>query len=52
MPDECYCVVLDPRGRDEKGALVHYFLWAMFICEGHRQLEKMMKRYERGLKIN
>ncbi|WP_346695755.1 hypothetical protein [Thermophilibacter mediterraneus] len=52
VPDEDYCVVLDPRGRGEDGKPSYYYLWTTFLCESERQHQKLLRRYERGRKKN
>lgn len=52
VEDEDYCVVLDPRGKDDDGKPKYYFLWTTFLCESDRQHEKMMRRYAKGEKID
>ncbi|MDD5805999.1 MAG: hypothetical protein PUD02_01500 [Eggerthellales bacterium] len=52
LEDEGYVVVLDPRGKDEKGNPAYYFLWTTFLCEDEIARRKMLRRYEKGSKMN
>lgn len=52
VEDEDYCVVLEPRGKDQYGKPRYYFLWTTFLCETDDQHNKMLRRYARGEKIN
>lgn len=48
LEDEGYVIVLDPRGKDEKGAPNYYLLWTTFLVESERRHQEMIRRYERG----
>lgn len=48
LEDEDYVVVLDPRGKDEKGDPKYYLLWTTFLVDGERRRREMICRYERG----
>ena len=52
VEDEDYCVVLEPRGKDQYGKPRYYFLWTTFLCETEDQHNKMLRRYARGERIN
>lgn len=52
VEEEDYCVVLDPRGKGEDGKPNYYYLWTTFLCESDRQHDKMLRRYEKGEKMN
>ena len=48
LEDEGYVVVLDPRGKDERGAPKYYFLWTTFLVDSDRRRSEIIRRYERG----
>lgn len=51
LEDEGYVVVLDPRGKDEKGDPKYYLLWTTFLVDGERRRREMIRRYEQGDEI-
>ena len=51
LEDEGYVVVLDPRGKDEKGVPKYYLLWTTFLVDSERRHREMIRRYVRGAEI-